>query len=126
MQKTIKADNKEIVLKTNGLTPLIYQRELKRDFFKDAIAIANKKYDAIVISDMLWCFAFTADDSLPPIEKWLSEFDCFPLLDFIPVVVELLTSALTIKATEKVSEEKTVKKKKIFYVLSNMFCLSKE
>ena len=43
MQKTINVCGKEVVLKTNGLVPLIYKKEFKRDFFKDIQTLSNLK-----------------------------------------------------------------------------------
>lgn len=112
MKKTIKIEEKEIHLKTNALQPLKYQKEFKRDFFADAYNIASRKYELEPILYLLWIFAKEASDEIPDsVEEWLAEFENFPIIDYIPTVVELLTlSLLTHKKDEK--SEETSKKKK--------------
>lgn len=108
MKKTIKVEEKEICLKTNALQPLKYQKEFKRDFFADAYNIASRKYDIEPILYLLWIFAKEASDEIPDsVEEWLAEFEDFPIIDYIPTVVELLTlSLLTHKKTEEISKKK--------------------
>lgn len=107
MRKTIVADGKEIVLQTNGLVPLLYKKEFKRDFFADVIALENRKLDAEIAYNFIWTFAKIANDNIPDLWDWAAEFEVFPVLDYIPVITEMVTACIsTKKATDKRSSKK--------------------
>ncbi len=104
MQKTINVCGKEIVLKTNGLVPLIYKKEFKRDFFLDVRETTKDDYDIELLYNLLWTYAKTADSSIPSMYEWLEGLEALPITKYIKDIIELTTFCIT---TKKPSQKKT-------------------
>lgn len=117
MEKTINIDGKDIVLKTNGATPIAYQNKFRRDFIGDMMSLGKiaqsmqqkdkeqqddelnylevmSQFNTRLFYDLLWFFAKEADKSIKPQEKWLAEFDNVPILDYIGDIIDLAMGAL--------------------------------
>lgn len=96
MKKTITIGDKEIQLKTNGLTPLLYKNEFHRDFFLDYANLIDKgNMDLEYILNLAWLYARTADETVPDRDTWLESFDDFPAVDVMEDIIEITTRALT-------------------------------
>lgn len=129
MEKIITIGDKELTVKSTAGSLFRYKANFKRDGVKDLLSLAkgiedskkedkqggkeddkekilkmleNESFNLDVFYNFLWVFAKTANDSIPPIEKWLDEFD-LPPLDFVtealPQILPLLFSA--VKTTVK-------------------------
>lgn len=128
MEKVITIGDKELTVKSTAGSLFRYKANFKRDGVKDLLSLAkgieddkkdkgnneendkekilrmleNESFSLDVFYNFLWVFAKTANDSIPPIEKWLDEFD-LPPLDFVtealPQILPLLFSA--VKTTVK-------------------------
>ena len=105
MQKTINVCGKEVVLKTNGLVPLIYKKEFKRDFFKDIQTMSKDNYDMEVLYNLVWVYARIADKEIEGLFEWLASFETFPIADYVEDIIEMTISCIT-------TSKKNTKKKK--------------
>lgn len=123
MEKTIKIGEKELTVKSTAGSLFRYKANFRRDGIKDLLSLAkgikdiksdseedimkmleNENFNLDVFFNFLWVFAKAADDSIPPIEKWLDGFD-LPPLDFVvevlPQVQPLLFSAIKTSVKSK-------------------------
>lgn len=123
MEKTIKIGEKELTVKSTAGSLFRYKANFRRDGIKDLLSLAkgikdiksdseedimkmleNEDFNLDVFFNFLWVFAKIADDSIPPIEKWLDGFD-LPPLDFVvevlPQVQPLLFSAIKTSVKSK-------------------------
>lgn len=105
MEKTIVIDGKNITFKSNAATLLKYKsqtgREMLADFMKLAdFSVSNNydKLDTTIIFDLIWVLAKTADNSIPAVDRWLENFETFPLMDVLPELVTLISNTLTVKS----------------------------
>lgn len=97
MQKTINVCGKEVVLKTNGLVPLTYKKEFKRDYFSDVHETTKDNYDIELLYNLLWVYAKTADSGIPSMYEWLEGFEALPITKYIGDIIELTTFCITTK-----------------------------
>lgn len=78
MFKVVKIENKQIPLKCDGSTAIKYSRFFNRNLISD-FAELSKMTDKVVESDVLerltWVMAKSADNNIPDIEEWLSQFE---------------------------------------------------
>lgn len=78
MFKVVKIENKQIPLKCNGSTAVKYSRFFNRNLISD-FAELSKLQDKVVDTDVLerltWVMAKTANDDIPELEEWLSQFE---------------------------------------------------
>ena len=54
MKKTINVSGREIQLSTNGLVPILYKKEFKRDFFADVKSVSEKDTDVTLLYNFIW------------------------------------------------------------------------
>ena len=111
MRKTITIDNKEIVLQTNGIVPLIYKKEFKRDFFADIFCLQRKSVDVEVVYNLIWTFAKIADESIPDMWEWAAQFESFPAIECLPVATEMVTACIATSKPKDKDNKKASKKK---------------
>lgn len=113
MERVVKIDNKEIRLKSNAATPIRYKAQFKKDYFADILKLASlgevkgkKQSDSIeilaetdfeVFYNLLWIFAKTADNTIPPLVEWLEGFEELPIFDLLTDIMEIATSSMTVK-----------------------------
>lgn len=109
MQKTIEICGKEVLIKTNGLVPLIYKKEFKRDYFSDVHETTKDGYDIELLYNLLWTYAKTADSNIPSLYEWLEGFEALPITKYIKDIIELTTFCIT---TKKPLQKKTKKQAK--------------
>lgn len=94
MTKTIKIDGKEIVLKTNGVVPLLYKKEFKRDFFADIMRMGND-IDVETLFNLVWVFAKIGDSNIPDLWQWLEGFETIPIMDYAGEIMEMTTACIS-------------------------------
>ena len=107
MEKTITIDGKEVRLKANAMQAIIYRANFGRDilevqgslmgmveFDREGNTHINlsgvKNIDSVGIVEIIWCMAKAADDTIPPMEQWLNQFDTFPIMDVFADAYELV------------------------------------
>lgn len=95
MKKTITIDGKDVILQTNGVVPLLYKKEFKRDFFADILALQGKSMDVEVVYNLIWTFAKIADESIPDLWEWVSQFESFPAIKCAPLATEMVTACIS-------------------------------
>ena len=116
MEKIIEIDGKQVGFKTNGLVPVFYKAQFKRDLIKDLLSMGgnNKKaedqdqlewlrdnVDFMIFFDIAWVFARAYDKNIPPQEEWLESFDTFPIMDVFEPLQELLEATISTKKKPK-------------------------
>lgn len=111
MKKTIQIDGKDVVLQTNGLVPLIYKKEFKRDFFADVLTMQSKNMDVEIAYNLLWTFAKCGDDNITELWEWAGQFETLPILSLLPLLTEMVTVCITTKRnnSKKKNKKKTTK-----------------
>lgn len=118
MRKTINIDGRDVKLVSHGATPILYKMEFGSDFFADVIKTAKafdgatdgenldfneltyediNQLDLSVLYQMIYILAKSGNKDIDEMYDWLSEFDEFPVLDFLPEVFEMLQQLLTRK-----------------------------
>lgn len=112
MRKTITIDNKEIVLQTNGVVPLMYKKEFKRDFFADIFALQKKSVDVEVVYNLIWTFAKIADENIPDLWEWAVQFESFPAIECLPIATEMVTACISSSKPGEKGNRNASKKKK--------------
>lgn len=112
MRKTITIDGQDVVLQTNGLVPLIYKKEFKRDFFADIFALQKKNVDVEVIYNLIWTFAKIANDDIPDLWEWAKQFETFPAIACMPVATEMVTACIATSKPDNKGNKNASKKKK--------------
>ncbi len=113
MRKTITIDSKEIVLQTNGIVPLIYKKEFKRDFFADIFALQRKSVDVEVVYNLIWAFAKIADENIPDLWEWAAQFEAFPVIECLPIATEMVTACIATSKPKDKDEKNASKKKRM-------------
>lgn len=111
MEKVLIIDNKEVTIKANGYTPVLYKATFKKDLFNNLLSalggynrIAQMQHiadeeeiglelieelDLTFFYQLLWTNAKSADSSIPPMEEWLSSFDSLPILNHLEDLIEI-------------------------------------
>lgn len=121
MEKTIVIDGKNITFKSTGGTLYRYKNQFGREYIADAMILSefqqSKRIEKIKTADgktaeheiydytklnlelaynLIWTLAKTADDSIPDPQSWLDSFDTFPVMDILPMVLELFSKSSAI------------------------------
>jgi len=106
MERIIKVGEYEFAAKSTAASLFSYKRNFNRDGLKDLIALTQGMPDDVegdIVSALvegnfdfdtffrfLWVFARAANPEIPPLERWLEEFD-MPPIDF---AVQALTQSM--------------------------------
>ena len=117
METTVMIDEKEVVLKATGFTPILYKQHFKEDLF-NALIKAIGGYEMVLKSfdtetteeerslkllegldmtffyQLLWVNARSADKNIGDLETWLGQFSNVPILELIEVLIDLNFSNL--------------------------------
>ena len=103
MEKIINISGKEIKLASTAGTLHRYRMYFKRDLTKDILSLENSlkgikekgsdftAIDLEMFENIAWSLAKTADNSIPPIENWLDQFETFDIYRILPVIMEMLS-----------------------------------
>lgn len=83
MEKTIKIDEKDVRLKANAMTAIIYRREFQKDLFSELSHIdpKNTTVESMeIIYELAYVMAKQGDSSIHgSFEQWLDSFEVFPI-----------------------------------------------
>lgn len=102
MEKIITISNKEVKFKSTAGTLNRYRMQFKSDMVTDLVNLQKKMQsvktqdeqfsilDLQIFEQMAWSMAKTADDSIPPLDRWLDEFDTFSIYEILPELSDLL------------------------------------
>ena len=123
MEKIIIISGKEVKLASTAGTLHRYRMQFKRDLTKDILKLESSfksikeddadfsSLDLELFEDIAWALAKTADNSIPPIEQWLDQFETFDIYKVLPTIMEMLSANFTSinsdekKATAPVQQE---------------------
>lgn len=102
MEKTIIIDDKPVVLKVTGATPLRYKAQFGTDFLSEVLKLNNlnknknkiEKIDFELFYNIIWVMAKTAKPDIPEPLTWFDSFGSIPLLDIIPEIQDLLAFSI--------------------------------
>lgn len=99
MEKVINIDGREIKLKATGAFLLKYRMEFQSDPLKDIMRMAEaendlEKLDMSVLYQIFYTMAKSGNPDIEPMMDWLDGFDCLPMEDILPPVMELLSSTM--------------------------------
>lgn len=78
MERIVYIEKKAIPMKSNGLTARLYARYFQKDLICDFFELkklGKEQADTQVIENIAWVLAKTANNDLPDIEEWLSQFE---------------------------------------------------
>lgn len=111
MEKTINIGGKEVKLKANAMQAIIFRSNFGRDILevqaslmklidlnndKTPFNLDGLKYlDSVGIVQIIWTMAKAADNTIPPLEQWLEEFETFPIMDVFLDAYDLILANFT-------------------------------
>lgn len=109
MQKTIEIDGKKAVLESNAATPIIYKAQFGTDFFADLLKLEKsvptkpedkwtqkdiEKLDLTPFYNFLWAVAKSADNKVPDLITWLSQFGSLDIEEVLPEIQDLIENTV--------------------------------
>lgn len=100
MEKIINIDGRDVKLKSTGAFLLRYKEFFFRDALADVMRLSEismdnlSKFDVEIFYNLVWVLAKTADPNIAEINKWLDEFESFPILEVITEVIPLISNSL--------------------------------
>lgn len=111
MEKVIIIDGKEVKLAATSGALYRYREEFKSDFLRDLTDLESKlkkikkseNQDENRLEEFKQCqlemferiaytMAKTADPSIPPIDRWLDNFNMFSIYEVLPEIMEIASS----------------------------------
>ena len=115
MFKVIKIENKNVPMKSNGGTAVLYSRFFNRNLLSDIFNLSKieegAEIESNVIEQIAWTLAKTADDSIPDYMDWLSQFESpMSIYESAKDIFSLVTS--DIKSTQKYKKKQPQKQMK--------------
>lgn len=118
MLKTIRIEDKDIPMISNGGTLKLYRQFFKKDmlgeFLKLERAIKNEEYeniDSLSFAEMMWTCAYRANPNIQPFDEWLDSFDGpFVLLGALGEFKELIHGTMHTNVEPKKKKKKATAK----------------
>ncbi|NCA95886.1 MAG: hypothetical protein EOM74_02795 [Methanomicrobia archaeon] len=112
MEKIIVIDGKEVPFKSSGAFLLRYRSQFGKDPLSDVSGLdlglkhyaetgSLEKIDMVVLYNLIWTLAKTANPTIKPPMEWLDEFNEFPIDEILPEVQELMIQAFGMTKTLK-------------------------
>lgn len=101
MEKTVKIDGKDVVLKATAYNLVVYRAEFGEDIFTaksdvfsalEGTTLNLRKIDGLGTAKMIWCMAKTADEKLPGFIAWMKDIEDLPIIDLLSDNLELFIS----------------------------------
>ena len=74
-EKIVKIGGKDVPLKTSAYTPLLYANLFNSNIFAEMQEIITSAGG----TGVNYCMAKQADDKIPPMEKWMDQFDVYDI-----------------------------------------------
>lgn len=118
MEKIIEFSGQKITFRATMRTLLIYKRQTGREYLADAAELRkiistgddgkpllDAKGKPIIdlaalnteaLCGVAWAMAKTADNSIPPMDDWLDQFDEFPMLEILTELFPMLSAAMKV------------------------------
>lgn len=118
MEKIIEFSGKKITFRATMRTLLIYKRQTGREYLSDAAELrkiirtgedgkplldANGKpivdlgaLNTEALCGVAWAMAKTADNTIPPMDDWLDQFEEFPMITIMTELFPLMSATLRI------------------------------
>ena len=105
MEKILTISGKEVPFKSSGAFFLRYRSQFGKDPLRE-IMLLNKgleeynktgsveHIDTVVLFNLIWALAKTANPDIKPPMEWLDEFDEFPVFDLLPELEDMLVQSL--------------------------------
>lgn len=104
MEKTIWVNGKEVRLRATAALPIRYKAQFGRDLFADIFkmkpAIEDGDFsqlDSLILYDLAWLMAKSANPDIPDLEEWLDQFDAFPVEEVFITCMEMLAALMASK-----------------------------
>lgn len=103
MRKTVNIAGKDIELKANGMTLIVYKSMFGRDLVDDFKAV-QKAFEAEgsingetfeIVAKLTYVMAGQADKSISSFEDWMDQFEYFPISEFASDVIVLWASSIS-------------------------------
>lgn len=121
MEKVLNIGGKEIKMKSSSAIIFVYRNNFNEDFMIKLIEMNNKmqnlgkEHEAEALDyefflKSAWCMNKLADDTIPPFEEWLNQFELLELMQAIPEVIPILTGELQ-QINDKKKLEQTITNK---------------
>lgn len=97
MEKTLTIDGKKVRFKATGGTMLRYKMQFGREYLADCAELSKlekskniKDLDFTPFYRIIWVLAKTADPEIPDLLEWLDGFECFPVLDIVEQLGDII------------------------------------
>lgn len=119
MEKVLDIGGKQVRMKSTAGIITLYRSNFGEDFMLGLVKMNDKlqnitKGNEIEAIDFdffqksAWCMCKLADDSTPPMNEWLDQFELFDLMQSIPEIVPLLTGNLSQINDKKKLDQQTI------------------
>jgi hypothetical protein len=107
MEKIIEIDGQQVKFKSTGAYLLRYKQQFGRDAIQDlcrlekSIDAKSKEivdlpaFDLLILYDMVWALAKTADPNIKPPLDWLDGFSTFPLMEHLGEWIDMIRSSFS-------------------------------
>lgn len=112
MVKSIKIKDNTFNLSTNGSFIVNYKQQFGREYYEDLEKIYSEndtKESLLYGYNLIWTMSKTYDNSIPDPDAWINTFTEFPLLELIPIAMDLLSSSFSQIKKDEDSEENNEK-----------------
>lgn len=118
MEKIIEFSGQKIPFRATMRTLLIYKRQTGREYLSDAAELRNiirtgddgkplldangkpiidlAALNTEALCGVAWAMAKTADNSIPPMDDWLDQFEEFPMVSIMTELFPMLSAAMKV------------------------------
>lgn len=100
MERTIKIGEKEVELKCNAFTPILYRQETGLDLLKGMLKMTDDDPDTVLMTNLAFVMAKQAGYK-GDLEAFLSQFEMMEFYAALPEVVELWVANADTKSSPK-------------------------
>lgn len=112
-EKVITINDKEVVFKITGQTPLMYRSMFAgADFLKDFMNLEKSQsagiaFESIEFYQMVYCLAKKGNPEIPDMDAWLDSFEeGFPIMDIFPEILPLIQANFSVAPKKKPTRSK--------------------
>ena len=96
-EKIVKIGGQDVPLKTSAYTPLLYANLFNSNIFAEMQEIITSAggtgvvpfEKVIILYHLAYCMAKQADDKIPPMEKWMDQFDVYDIPEIAGELISL-------------------------------------
>lgn len=111
MLQTIEVEGKKINFASNGRTLRLYRSCFNKDMLQTLIRLQKhisnelemiENFDFSIIDEVAWVCAYTADNTIPKIDDWLSQFESpLSLLNHTNEIISLVFDSMKTSVESK-------------------------